>query len=165
MSVDEFVILLLFIYIIVNYYVSETKQPPEPMISYLPPKVAVPIDTMTEPELYGYQNIGYLHSGFGGTPEETLYDDHDRTLTLQEYSYDRMIPLFGRDNNGSWNYYIKADKIYNIKVPLNNKGYDCGGINGCPELLDGDQVFLPHVNTVFTVRLFFRKEQGTLEST
>ena len=158
MNIDEIVVLLLSMYILWVYYYENTRPEPEPMIKYLPMKVAIPIDSVPEDMVYGYEQVGYLYSGFGGITEETTLDDGDRTVTNDDYTYDNMIPLFGKRVNESWNYYIKTDRIYNIKVPLINKGQDCGGINGCPELLNGDQVYMRNLNKVFTVRLFLRKE-------
>lgn len=159
MSVDELVVAMLSMYIFFNYYQESIKPPPEPMIHYLPTKIAVPINNIPEDMIYRYEQVGYLHTGYGGINTETTIRDVDRTVTNDDYTYDNMIPLFGKKVNRNWNYYIKTDKVYNIKVPLTNKGQDCGGIGGCPEILDGDQVYVRNLNKVFTVRLFFRKEE------
>ena len=165
MSIDELVVFLLFLYIFWKYFDDINKPEPEPMIQYLPTKIAIPINGVPDDMIYGYEQIGYLHSGYGGITEETTIDDVDRTHTNDDYTYDNMIPLFGKKINESWNYYVKTDRIYNIKVPLINKGHDCGGVNGCPELLNGDQVFMRDLNKVLTVRLFSRKEEFEDEET
>lgn len=154
MSIDEIVVFLLTMYILWNYYQERTKPEPEPMIQYLPTKVAIPLDNVPEDMIYGYDQVGYLYSGYGGIAEETTFNDVDRTVTNDDYTYDNMIPLYGKKINESWNYYVKTDRIYNIKVPLINKGRDCGSVNGCPELLNGDQVYMRNLNKVFTVKLF-----------
>ena len=154
MSVEIWVIILLFVYILISHYYEKVPKPPETMITYLPPKIAIPLVSMPDPEVYQYEQVGYLYSGNGGTAAETTFGDGDMTVSSDRHTYDTMIPLYGKINKENWNYYIKTDRIYNIKVPLNNKGFDCGGVNGCPELLEGDQVYMLDLNKVFTVRLF-----------
>lgn len=70
---------------------------------------------------------------------------------------DYILPLYGRRvhvNNTNWNYYVKANKVLPIRVPIHNKGRSCEDRNGCPELYDGDTIFIKELNDNFTVKMY-----------
>ena len=70
---------------------------------------------------------------------------------------ERILPLYGRRihrGSDNWNYYVKAERVYGIRVPIYNQGRSCEDKNGCPELYDGDTIYLKELDQSFTAKIY-----------
>ena len=68
-----------------------------------------------------------------------------------------ILSLYGRRTHvrsNTWNYYTITNDESKIKIELNIKDRQCLRKTGCKELYNGDTVYIPEYNGVFTVNMY-----------
>jgi len=116
---------------------------PQPLRDWMappefPPRggiASIPINIPTQGLPESFQSIGNLSVGDG-----------------------KVLPLYGRRTYGGssdrWNYYSRTDTYNPVPVPLRNRGRDCMGDIGCPEVYSGDRMEVEGTGQHGTVRIF-----------
>lgn len=108
------------------------------------PSRAINIPTRGEqPEI---QQVGIL-SKIGIDNNNQKPGDNDKTAVL---------PLLGAPTyrgSNRWIYWTATDKYNQIKIPISNKGRPCED-NGCEEIYNGDEINVPELNGIFSVKLY-----------
>ena len=75
------------------------------------------------------------------------------------YNDGTVLPLYGRPtytSSSKWNYYAVTNDHIHIQVPLEINNVDCMSQNGCKELYEDDQVFIPEFGATFVVKIYDR---------
>jgi len=126
-----------------NIIDSRFARSPEPLRDWMapleyPPRggiASIPINIPTQGLPESFQSIGNLSVGDG-----------------------KVLPLYGRRTYGGssdrWNYYSRTDTYNPVPVPLRNRGRDCMGDIGCPEVYSGDRMEVEGTGQHGTVRIF-----------
>ena len=68
-----------------------------------------------------------------------------------------ILSLYGRRTHvrsNTWNYYTITNDESKIKIELKIKDRQCLRKTGCKELYNGDTVYIPEYNGVFTVNMY-----------
>ena len=68
-----------------------------------------------------------------------------------------ILSLYGRRTHvrsNTWNYYTITNDESKIKIELNIKDRECLRKTGCKELYNGDTIYIPEYNGVFTVNMY-----------
>jgi len=68
-----------------------------------------------------------------------------------------ILPLWGKYvYRGSQNlrYYTMSDQYHNMRLEIVHKGRDCMDSQGCPEIFDGDTVFVKGYNKNFSAEIY-----------
>lgn len=84
---------------------------------------------------------------------------HYNQMGILHNGGDSILPLMGRPvHPGShmWNYYTLTNEAVPIRIPLVNSGRECESSNGCKELYNDDHIFIPELDSRYTVKLYNR---------
>ena len=68
-----------------------------------------------------------------------------------------ILPLLGRQTHQRshmWNYYTFTNDTIPIKIQISKDGYNCESSIGCKEFYDGDSIFVPELNSTFSVKIY-----------
>ena len=106
-------------------------------------RVGMPINVSTSHLDTNYQQVGILTRNNNNSP------------TSNENG--AILALFGRPlhtNRNKWQYYTMTDKTNTIRLPVSKGGRSCSAVNGCDEIMNGDNVYVEGYNDVFVSTIY-----------
>lgn len=108
------------------------------------PSGATPINQPTRGEPPMLQTVGLLVSDRKDGVDEPI-----------------MMPLMGRPlyvGSQKWEYYAGSDKVHPARIDVSVNSKSCSEETGCDEIYDGDKVFVPTYQRMFTANIY--KKEG-----
>lgn len=106
-------------------------------------RAGIPINVNTSHLDTNYQQVGILIRNNNNSPTPT--------------ENGMILALFGRPlhtNRNKWQYYTMTDKTNTIRLPVSKGGRSCSAVNGCDEIMNGDNVYVEGYNDVFVSTIY-----------